>query len=354
MRVVCFGDSVLWGQGLPGKHKYAYQVFEALADAQYAGRDSPMNARDLRMFAHSGAVIGARTQVLMRARAPLVALVRLIFALRVVPAWLEGTLGGEISGPQPAVLQQVAAFDGDGAAVDLVLVNGGGNDIGALWYMLPTTRLSTLRRRIERHCHQDMALVLKEVVRKFPHACIVVPGYLQSLSEASAKGALGHYFARQLIFFAWRWQWVLDRVFERNRFFREKTAEQLALAVGEANVGAGGRVIFVEAQGCQPENAANARRPWVWGIDPRELRPQDPLRDFRLGACTRLGRWSPWYWSSFGHPNQVGARKIADAILVGLASMAGRNGDPRFDNLCKWASAAAAARGLSAGSVGTE
>lgn len=338
-RMVCFGDSVMWGQGLPRHQTYANHVWRKLEPGGPGAAPGPL------MYAHAGAVLGARDALSDRVVGRLERLAGLLFGLRSVPPWIRPGIGNEIASAEPSVVQQVESFDDSPRTVDLVLINGGGNDIGAVWYMRPSTSLHRLKAKIERHCYADMKALLERVAEKFPNACIVVPGYMQSLSSETKSAVLDTYFARQMVLFiVWRRRRALDRVFERNVMFRMETASALQRAVEAANktdlarrgrehAAEDARIIFAEADAYQPFNAANAGRPWVWGVDLRGMCPEDSLRDFRLGACRRFNRWSPWYWASLGHPNAQGAAELGEAILARLADWAKANPDGRFADI---------------------
>lgn len=370
IRVVCFGDSVMWGQGLPAEQKYGFLVWEALAHARNlagAAARRPL-VGEFAMRAHAGAVIGMQEHGRHKESARRPSVLERAFGVRPVPDWLRATLGGEIADAAPTIVEQVDAFDDAPQQVDLVLVNGGGNDIGALWYMRPTTSLSELKQRIERYCFADLSQLLLAIAERFPNACIVVPGYMQSFGPETQKGLGGAVAGPALRAISWLWQPALDRVFERNRFFREETARQFERAVAQAagavqqldrrlgrddarrsrlDEGSAAlpdvRVLFADVGQFRPENVANGPAAWVWGIDAARLTPQDPMREFRLGACARLPHWSPWYWSSLGHPNALGAGEIADGILRRLHSWSRENASPRFAAM-RVATARAAAR----------
>lgn len=412
--MVCFGDSVMWGQGLVQHRKYAYGVWALLvgrkdaADdinrvaspsgpvhrgANDAGRKDGALEEDFEMHAHSGAVIGISGAV-ERVRTKMG---RSLYGVREMPDWLRGGNGNEIGAGRPTIAEQVGAYDNQPETVRIVLLNGGGNDIGVGWYMNPLTSLAALQAAIDRYCGQDMLVLIRRVAKKFPNACIVVPGYVQSLSRSTENNILKDYFSKLFpLVPVLRSRWVLDRVFERNAFFREQTSARLRATVAQANaeilqsdsrrleqamtgkraangsapkesptealevaaaqaLGSAvqlgnersrpdaesrqlrfpeGRVVFSDAPGFRSENAANGKSPWVWGIDLETLRPQDPLRDFRLGACARFGRWSPWYFASVGHPNADGAWRIRNAIIRNLLRWAERT--RRHGNLDEW------------------
>ncbi len=191
------------------------------------------------------------------------------------------------------------------------------------------------------------SLSLLLVARRFPHACIVVPGYMQSFGPETQSGLCGTRAGTVLRRVSWLWQWALDRVFERNRYFREETARQFERAVMQVagvvqeldrRLSAAAtqpcvRVLFADVCEFRPENVANGSAAWVWGIDLPRLAPQDPLREFRRGACTRWASLSPWYWASLGHPNVDGARQIAQGIVRRLHAWGRENAQPEFAGL---------------------
>ena len=358
IRLACFGDSLMWGQGLRPEDKFAWRVWDALQPVDHAAAACRRDTGSLMLRAYAGAEVGASARPAPGGATRWSGLVSAVFGARAASPWLPSRLAGEVAAAPPTVLAQIAAFDVDPSTVDLVLVNGGGNDIGVFWYMNPTTSLAALKRRIEKVCYHDMREVLLRVAEKFPDACIVVPGYMQSLSPATATGLArgGGGLLWHLI--ATLCRPALVRVFERNRVFREETALQLRRAVqsvvvdlrerapaaspprGEGRVDAASRpatnsqrVMFADVHHFSQENAANGTDAWVWGIDTAPFMPQDPLREFRRGVCTRIGHWSSWYWTSVGHPNGLGAQEIADGILRSLSHWSRQAAAPGADRL---------------------
>jgi lysophospholipase L1-like esterase len=97
-RIVNLGDSVPWGQGLLEAEKYDILVKAALS-AKYPGGVT------LERSAHSGAVIGAG--IATGTSAP-----------------------GEVPVARPTIIEQCEQFANAPETVDLVLVNGGINDVG--------------------------------------------------------------------------------------------------------------------------------------------------------------------------------------------------------------------------------
>src|SRR5947199_1451967 len=96
-RIVCIGDSVVWGQGLLETEKFDSMVREALTRF--------LSGVTLEKTAHSGAVIG-----------------------------VSGAMGnpapGEVPESRLSIIEQCDGFTNSPETVDLVLMDGGINDVG--------------------------------------------------------------------------------------------------------------------------------------------------------------------------------------------------------------------------------
>src|SRR2546423_4740623 len=123
-RIVVLGDSVPWGQGLEPAEK-----FYSLVQAAIPGAESTL-------IAHSGATIG----------------------VGVPPT--EAQVDGEVPTAYPTIMQQVEAFNDAPEAVDLVLVNGGVNDINFFLILHPLTDNADLQD----HIQQDRLLDKKTLI----------------------------------------------------------------------------------------------------------------------------------------------------------------------------------------------
>src|SRR5204863_7668729 len=96
-KIVVFGDSVNWGQGLLTQHK-----FSTLARNGLAGAGTSLTVQ---MLAHSGATIGVRGPD--------------------TPTRIDS----EVPVSYPTVMEQVALYDDDADDVAVVILNGGINDV---------------------------------------------------------------------------------------------------------------------------------------------------------------------------------------------------------------------------------
>ncbi len=291
-RIVVLGDSVTWGQGLLDADKMHRLVAARIPQAEIAS-----------VLAHSGAIIGVCGR---QTRLP---------------------ADGEVPTAYPSILQQCDGFHDDPASVDLVIVNGGINDLDVRYILNPMTETADLRDAIERCCFCDMRELLRHIVAKFskPTARVVVTSYYPVLSEQSRFGlgnefllAMGVPIASLATLFPAAGMPIWGKVLGNcSVFFTDSTdALQRAIAaVGDA------RLRFA-APPFTAANAALASDPWLFGIR-WDLSPQDPVAAARRAACKRDEadplRREQCYRASAGHPNVAGARQFADAILTALA-----------------------------------
>src|SRR5438270_2761966 len=130
-RIVVLGDSVPWGQGLEPAEK-----FHALVQAAIPNSESSL-------LAHSGATIGVGVPL------------------------TEAQVDGEVPTAYLTILQQCGAFDDAPETVDLVIINGGINDINFRFIINPLTDSAHLKDSIRQHCFQDMKTLLERVAAKF-------------------------------------------------------------------------------------------------------------------------------------------------------------------------------------------
>jgi lysophospholipase L1-like esterase len=146
-RIVCIGDSVVWGQGLLPNEKFNFLVQQALSPRFPGGAT-------LESIAHSGAVIGA-----------------------------TGVSGipqiGEVPASRLSIIEQCDSYANSPDTVDLVLMNGGINDVGVASILNPLALIPPLDTRVAHACHDGMLVLLKKVAAKFskPTCRILVTGY---------------------------------------------------------------------------------------------------------------------------------------------------------------------------------
>ncbi|PYR66586.1 MAG: hypothetical protein DMF87_19360 [Acidobacteria bacterium] len=288
MKVTVVGDSVAWGQGLLDAHKYGSIVNQTL------GLVTPPL-----MLAHSGATVGLRGATPFTARS------------------------GEVPTSSPTVLEQVNAAP-DPADAQIVLLNGGINDVNIRVILNPLTTSADLSHKTRRYCHDDMLALLQAATQRFtsPESRLVVTGYYPILSHESAPVRAPLLLATHGVSFTPFMH--PDMVFEKVvalclQFWKESTG-CLRRAVSDCG---DARVSFADA-GFTEKNAVFATAPLLWGVK-MDFSPQDEVIGDRQTACNvaypplAVVEREACYRASAGHPNVAGAQQFAQAILASLA-----------------------------------
>lgn len=295
LRIASLGDSVPWGQGLAEQDKYNRLVTAALT-ANHPG--TALVSR-----AHSGAVIGA------------------------LPV-TGNAEPGEVPAPAPTILQQCDQFDAQPDQIDIVLLDGGINDVDIRIILNPVIPLPLLSARIDEVCHFDMLTLLQHVTKVFskPAAAILVTGYYPILSSQSRPPLippfLGLHGVRPPLFGAID-SILTEPVVKRCALFYTESTAALKAAVAECG---DHRVGYVDPQ-FGDENAVFAPNAWLWGLNPDvDASPQDEVIAERHAACNavyselQLVERETCYRASAGHPNRAGAQQFARRILAELGA----------------------------------
>jgi lysophospholipase L1-like esterase len=295
-RMVVLGDSVPWGQGLNPSQK-----FYTLVQAALTGSNDPQSCT---LLAHSGATIGVGVNS------------------------TGAAIDGEIPTSQPTIMHQCEFFADSPESVDLVLVNGGINDLNFRTILSPFTDSADLSELTRQHCFRDMKTLLESVINKFtkPGGKVVVTSYYPILSAESFSPLVPLFLAMHGVsvdpFFAFLGDGLLDKVVANCSQFYNLSNRMLRKAVRKVNEAAGGpeRVFFAQPP-FTASNAALAPEAWLWGVN-ADFSPQDPVRAERRAACDLLEndlvRRLTCERASAGHPNVTGASKFAEAILEAL------------------------------------
>jgi hypothetical protein len=160
--LVVFGDSIMWGQGLKESHKFHTLVQNEIQKIY----DNTVVKKE--MFAHSGAIIGVGDIGVHEAKPR------------------------EIPFSYPTILQQVESYPLQKAQdVDLVLVDGGINDLG-IFNILFDKSSENLKNRTSYTFGNDLKILLRAVLEKFSSSRtrIMVIGYYPIVSKWSDVGIL--------------------------------------------------------------------------------------------------------------------------------------------------------------------
>lgn len=293
IRMVVMGDSVPWGQGLEPAEK-----FHSLVKVALTGSDCDQSCT---LLAHSGATIGVGVDT------------------------THDPIDGEVPTSYPTIVQQCAAFADSPETVDLVLLNGGINDVDFRTIVNPFTDTSDLRDMIKQYCFVDMKTLLQSVVSKFtkPSAKIVVTSYFPILSAQSHLPLIEPFlatigvslppFVNVLDGLVW------NKIIAHCSLFYDESSRLTQKAIRQVNRSpeGAGRVFFAQPP-FTAANSALAPDAWLWGVNP-DLSAQDPVKAARHEACnlfeTDIVQRETCYRASVGHPNLIGAQKYSEAIL---------------------------------------
>jgi lysophospholipase L1-like esterase len=311
-KMVVFGDSIAWGQGLQEHLK-----FHSLVEQHIREQRSEIGVYKA-VRAHSGATIGRGNEA---TRAPLV---------------------GEVNTPLPTIRQQVEAYSGRKDSVKLILLDGGINDFGVSRLLDPRDDTDVVQRVEERVYNRmrDLLATLTGVDQTvpdayYPNAKIVVTGYYPIVGDRSnfllVKYMLAYCFGPLAPFagildeiFGWTDD-MFEEIAERCRTFADTANQRLGAAVDETNEELWeSRVFFANPQ-FTSLNAVFAPRSYLWGLHLSGSFIQDTpdaggVAPERAEACAaappeRLADGEfICTMASVGHPNLEGAVRYANAI----------------------------------------
>lgn len=320
--MLVLGDSLNWGQGLHEEQKFYYKVKEWIANRQF-NQNRCINTV---VMAHSGAVIDGKPD----------------------PGILPDVeYQGELNIGTPTVMQQVdravkkytelrriSADD-----VDLIIINGGINDLNLRNIFNPLYPERDLVAAAEIQCYQKMRDLLRHAAQNFKNARFVVPSYYRIVSDILTEDMLrrfikgvirsklrikvpilkNDYFFRKFKYFYVR----------RSQVFYDQSSEKLKKAVDEINndlslaLPAGGkRVLFVPVE-FQDENCYGGKNSFIWELNDESV-SIDPYAQLRKAICKlEKGKVNHeiCYRASTGHPNVAGADAFAKAITEKLPEL---------------------------------
>lgn len=296
--ILTVGDSVCWGQGLKEEHKF---------DAILANK----KGLPLTRLAHSGAVIGTAKDSLAMVQ------------------------DGEIPLSLPSIWQQVQS-QSDWSQVQIVLLDGGINDIGLTRILNPLTTTNHLTQLVDQFCNQAVQELLEAAGSKLVRqdARIAVTGYFPILSLQSGHTEIQLRALLELHGIATTAPSVFAGGFSPQNLssglvqncltFWNHSNDALQAAVNGANRTLGRNVcVFVKLPFTE-DNALWASHPLLWELTTL-LEPEDEVFGPRGQVCEVLyGDLAHVFQliqcdrASVGHPNVEGAAKIADALSATL------------------------------------
>jgi hypothetical protein len=301
--LLALGDSVMWGQGLRVEQKFCHIVAGKLGyrvDNQ----------------AHSGATVATGFDPTYREIC--------------TPSYFSPGEAptGEVPRSKPTILEQCEFYSGDPNEVNLILMDGGINDVDITKIVNPFYSGEDLHKSVVQHCYREMTTLLRCVITKFSNSRVIVTGYFPILKDDTplsdvadfVAALLGHDRYTQRQRFALK-SWLSDPRVQAMNFWRWSD-EALRQAVEEANP-ASGKITFVKS-GFGPDNALFATDALLWNLNYEDptLPAQDPVKNDRIPQCDLyvddMENRIFCYRGSVGHPNVCGAQTYADGILQSL------------------------------------
>jgi hypothetical protein len=203
--------------------------------------------------------------------------------------------------------------------VDLVLVNGGTNDIAESWLMDYTKHsYSDVLHAVERHCYDDQVYLLERTRERFPNAVIALVGYFPFVSDwtwyPTAKEFLRAFEGIKDAVGRNPGPGMIERIVDNAQVFARAHQHHMRRAVAtrageEARTGKPG--VFYVSRGFGNVHAFDGPEPWVWGLD------GDDTYEVRKHATEEiLGASDPAKLNAaIGHTNRTGSRKTAEVVV---------------------------------------
>jgi len=179
-KVVAFGDSFMWGQGIKHKNKFTTLISKQLFNLEFTLADN---------HAHSGATILTKNETHPDQ-----------------PPNIEIPVYGEIPRSGPSITRQIEKYGLNVPTnakvnpkastltfpeMELVFLNGGINDIDAKKINLGKIKTTELSRLTTLYCETHFFTLLEKARKKFPNAQLLVVGYHFVFSAASLKNTVG-------------------------------------------------------------------------------------------------------------------------------------------------------------------
>jgi hypothetical protein len=171
LQMLILGDSIMWGQGLLEQQKFWYLTKEWLREQ--TGKNVVPH-----LEAHSGATIFWRGD-------------------QKYPLDRLTTFNGELNISTPTIEQQVENavkyYESSSVKppdVDLILVNGGINDLGAFNLINPFKNKRWIEKKARQYCGEDMFALLEKISAAFRNARIIVTGYYPVVSLETSQEKL--------------------------------------------------------------------------------------------------------------------------------------------------------------------
>ncbi|MEO8089652.1 MAG: SGNH/GDSL hydrolase family protein [Gemmatimonadales bacterium] len=287
--MLAFGDSIMWGQGLTEEQKFATLV------KNWVNTNLPGRGVTFQNFAHSGAVI-----------MPDLALDA------------AGVYASEVPADYPSIHAQLyralATLVTRGippSEIDLVLLNGGINDIGVTSILSPWASSGSISELTRDSITSGMNYLLPIAAGAFPNAKFVVPGYFPIITDDSSTGEitalLGILFGPLGLAIT---PGVKGQLIANCSAFYAESDVGLRNAVTAQNGRTPNRCVYADP-GFSAYNGYGASQRCLFNVG-----ESDPMVSLRKAYCETAGQGAnpKCLSASMGHPNVNGAIKYANAM----------------------------------------
>lgn len=311
-RIATFGDSIVWGQGLPPAQRFSMLI----ADVIKGRRNGRIAVFAVDHCAHSGAVILAPAGEGLNTAIPR----------------LSTDFSGECPNRTASITGQLTAwpvrFGSELTEIDLVILDGGINDVDVTNILDPTGSDAALTALTIASCGTAMTSLLATVLATFPMAVVVVTGYYPIVSAQSnldflvplliGLGLLAVPIAFGPLEAAIFRAWLQGRLASRSSTFATVANTALSGAVSTTAATFPARQIALAVPTFGAANSIFGPDPFVFGVTP-SVGAEDPVSVPRAAACGTASAITNI--ASIGHPNAKGAQAYADAIAATLPGL---------------------------------
>lgn len=298
--MVVFGDSVTWGDGLrdaPGAmpgHKFTALVADWLA--QNTGREVERT-----VYAHSAAsILPSPTVPDKGLRFP-----------------------GDVNSFYSTISDQVECVaEQKRADVELILINGCINDVGAFEPVNPQNSKRQVAKLTKKFCGAPVESLLRKTATLYPHAIIIATGYYPIISEQSDIAPFLDFLHA---FFPERSKQLLakdggrekSKSAENSKAFYDHSNQLFTDGVDHVNHDLGETRLFFVKLPFSPENAFGAPNSYLWPIP--TIVSQDEVYLVRQAQCLDafgidLTGLAICDLDPTAHPNVKGSQVIAGEI----------------------------------------
>lgn len=276
--VAALGDSIMWGQGLSPNGKFTSKVKAWL-------ENKLQSTVNLQLLAHSGATIARQQND-------------------------NSSFGSEVPTLFPSIISQIQKVENPDN-IDLVILNGGINDLSLEVLLNPLTNLSTVKNFATNNFADLLRDLFKEIINKFPNTPIIFTGYYPIISKKTDVLSINTIFSIVRLDGSPITRGIRDKLADLSITWSENSAQTIKKVVNEFNQQFIKQKFFFAQPLFEPENSYGALNTFLWSLG-----QFDEVTADRIGQCTLAGRFLDpvCLGAPTGHPNTKGSDAFAVAI----------------------------------------